>query len=791
MVEARQIGPYRLERLLGFGGMGEVHVAYDTRRDRQVALKLLPAAYSRDEEFQRRFRRESHVAARLREPHVIPIHDYGEIDGQLFIDMRLVDGRDVRAILDDRGALPPARTVHLLGQVADALEAAHADGLVHRDIKPSNVLVTDHDFVYVVDFGIARSVGTSRTSLTLTGVTIGTLDYMAPERFAGTAIDARADVYSLACLLYECLTGGPPFPGDDLPSLMYAHLFTEPPRPSTLVEGLPPEIDAVVARGMAKQVDDRFATPTALVGAAREALGTAPVAGAAPAAGADRPAAVPVAVPAAGTPADAPPTVPTPPPGPTPPAGPTPPTGPRAGPGAGAAGGTGDAATELSVATAEAPTVRVDLSAATRLVPAPRGPSGPPPPPQGAPHPAPARRGRGRVVAFVVAAAVVAAAVVTGIVLRPTGGAPAAPGPAPAATGHDHDAAPVAAASVAVPTVRGAVSVGPTPGYLEIAPNGRFAYIANRDARVITVLDTTINQVTATIPVEAGPPQFVTFSPDSSRAYVSIYNTERTVNLVGVLDTATNTVLTTIPVGRRPFASATTPDGTRLYVPSHDDGRIEVIDTATAAVVGRISVAPNPHWVAFSPDGSRLYAANHESNVVSVIDPATDTVLTTVPVGTSPHSTTLSPDGSRVAVVNFDSNEVSIIDTASDTVVATVPVGRNPQDVAYAADGRFLYTTDVDSDTLSVVDVGGERHHPDRRRPDERGRVGRRAHRLRHAAELGHGAHPRHRGGVTAGVSRAAARDPRSASGAPARRRPAAAAAPTPRCTPSAPRAAR
>src|SRR6201994_905916 len=168
----RQVGHYRLDALLGSGGMGEVYKAYDTYRDRYIALKLLPEAFSGDREYLKRFQRESHVAARLREPHVIPIHDFGEIDGQLFIDMRLVDGADIGALLDQNGRMAPQRAVDLVSQIAHALDAAHADHLVHRDIKPSNVLVTPGDFVYVVDFGIARSMGDRQTALTVTGATI-------------------------------------------------------------------------------------------------------------------------------------------------------------------------------------------------------------------------------------------------------------------------------------------------------------------------------------------------------------------------------------------------------------------------------------------------------------------------------------------------------------------------------------------------------------------------------------------------------------------------------------------
>ena len=199
----RDVGNYRLDSLLGSGSMGEVYKAYDAQRDRYVALKLLPSALSGDPEYYRRFQRESQVVARLTEPHVIPIHDFGEIDGQLFIDMRFVDGSDLGARLRASGPIAPRRAVHLISQIAEALDAAHADHLVHRDIKPSNILVTQSDFVYVVDFGIARAIGSQQTALTITGATIGTLNYMAPERFANHDIDGRSDVYSLACLLHE------------------------------------------------------------------------------------------------------------------------------------------------------------------------------------------------------------------------------------------------------------------------------------------------------------------------------------------------------------------------------------------------------------------------------------------------------------------------------------------------------------------------------------------------------------------------------------------------------------
>ncbi|WP_290052905.1 serine/threonine-protein kinase [Amycolatopsis solani] len=269
-----QFGPYKIEGLLGRGGMGEVHRAYDTAHDRVVALKLLSDPFVADEAFRARFRRESQIVARLREPHVIPIHAYGEIDGRLYLDMRLVEGKDLKELLE-AGPLEPARAAGIVEQVAGALDAAHEDGLVHRDVKPSNVLVTSADFVYLVDFGIARSMTAEGTSITGTGNVIGTLDYMAPERFGEAPITGLVDVYALACVFFECVTGRRPFLGEGAAAQMGAHLTAPPPAPSQVRPGLPPALDAVVAHGMAKNPADRYPTASAFAEAVRAAV-TAP-----------------------------------------------------------------------------------------------------------------------------------------------------------------------------------------------------------------------------------------------------------------------------------------------------------------------------------------------------------------------------------------------------------------------------------------------------------------------------------------------------------------------------------
>lgn len=267
-------GKYQLAGLIARGGMGEVYRAYDTEHDRVVAIKLLAAHAADDEDFRRRFTRESRAAARLREPHVIPIHAYGEIDGRLYLDMRLVEGDDLSTTLAKRGPLPPAFAVDVVGQIAAALDAAHAEGLVHRDVKPSNILVDRGGFAYLVDFGIARPL-TSNADITGTGIPIGTVAYMAPERFAQGPVDHRVDVYSLACLLFQCLTGSLPFPEGNALAQMHAHLNTAPPKLTAFRPDLPLALDEVVAVGMAKDPAKRYASAGELAAAAKQALSSA------------------------------------------------------------------------------------------------------------------------------------------------------------------------------------------------------------------------------------------------------------------------------------------------------------------------------------------------------------------------------------------------------------------------------------------------------------------------------------------------------------------------------------
>jgi predicted Ser/Thr protein kinase len=271
-----KIAGYRVESLLSRGGMGEVYLAEQDAPKRKVALKLLAPELSEDEGFRERFARESEAAASIDHPNVIPIYASGEANGTLFIAMRYVEGTDLRTLLAEQGPLQPDRAVRICAQIAHALEAAHERGLVHRDVKPANILVGRNDHAYLSDFGLIRRSEVS-TAITRTGQFMGTIDYVAPEQIKGGEIDGRADVYSLGCVLYECITGAPPFGRDSEVATIYAHLEDPPPRPSSKHPGMSPALASTVQKAMAKRPEERFATAgemaDALRGGSRVGLG--------------------------------------------------------------------------------------------------------------------------------------------------------------------------------------------------------------------------------------------------------------------------------------------------------------------------------------------------------------------------------------------------------------------------------------------------------------------------------------------------------------------------------------
>jgi serine/threonine-protein kinase len=262
-----RIGGYEIETFLGRGGMGVVYKARHLRLGRMVALKVLAPELAADENFRTRFVRESQMAASIDHPNVIPVYDADEVDGDLFLAMRYVDGTDLKQIIETHGALDPDKALSVLSQIAGALDAAHAKGLIHRDVKPGNVLVgladTGSEHVYLTDFGLTKH-SSSHSGLTATGAFVGTIDYIAPEQIEGKSIDARTDIYALGCVLYELLTGQVPFKKDADVAVMYAHLMDPRPKVTEANPALPVAVDAVLDKAMARDPDDRYSTASAM-----------------------------------------------------------------------------------------------------------------------------------------------------------------------------------------------------------------------------------------------------------------------------------------------------------------------------------------------------------------------------------------------------------------------------------------------------------------------------------------------------------------------------------------------
>jgi outer membrane protein assembly factor BamB/predicted Ser/Thr protein kinase len=267
-----EVAGYRIESVLGQGGMGTVYVAEQSSPTRKVVLKLLRPELSTDHAFRRRFIHESEAAATTEHPNIVPIYSAGEADGILYIAMRFVEGTDLRDLIATEGRLDPDRAVQILSQVAGALDAAHARGLVHRDVKPGNILLDRHGNAYLTDFGLIKRSDVS-TGITLTGQFMGSVEYCAPEQIRGEEIDGRADVYSLGCVLFECLVGRPPFERDTEIATLYAHLEQEPPALSSVALNSNAELDAVVSKALAKHPAGRYATAGDLARDARRAAG--------------------------------------------------------------------------------------------------------------------------------------------------------------------------------------------------------------------------------------------------------------------------------------------------------------------------------------------------------------------------------------------------------------------------------------------------------------------------------------------------------------------------------------
>ena len=269
---------YRIERLLGVGGMGMVYKAAEEGSGRAVALKVVAPRFAGDLYFRRRFEREARLAAQIDHPHAVGIEDAGDAHGVLYVAMRYVDGTDLDAMIASDGRLEPTLAGAITAQVASALDVAHELGLVHRDVKPGNVLVESRDryaHALLTDFGLAKQVG-STSGLTKTGLWVGTVDYAAPEQIQGADVGPPVDIYGLGCVLYHALTGEVPYPRAREVAKITAHMLEPPPVPSQAATGIPPAFDALIARAMAKDPAERYASAGEL---GRDALAAAGVNG--------------------------------------------------------------------------------------------------------------------------------------------------------------------------------------------------------------------------------------------------------------------------------------------------------------------------------------------------------------------------------------------------------------------------------------------------------------------------------------------------------------------------------
>ena len=265
------LASYTIEAVLGRGGMGSVYLAIQKHLKRKAALKVLSPDLATDDEYRGRFLRECELIAQLEHPNIVPIYDAGEADGLLYLAMRYIKGTDLRALISERGHLSAESTLAIVEQIASALDAAHAAGVIHRDVKPANILIErPGERAYLSDFGVAKSL--SSDGLTRTGTFLGTVDYCAPEQISGKPIDARADVYSLGGVLYHCLAGQPPYIRETQAAVINAHVSDRPPALSSIRPDLPPTLDGVVATAMAKVKEVRYSSASELASAFRSAL---------------------------------------------------------------------------------------------------------------------------------------------------------------------------------------------------------------------------------------------------------------------------------------------------------------------------------------------------------------------------------------------------------------------------------------------------------------------------------------------------------------------------------------
>jgi len=668
---------HRIEGVAGRGGMGVVYRATHLVLDHVVALKVISGELAGDERFRARFRSESRIAVSIRHPNVVPIHHAGEEDGLLFVTMDLIEGTDLRGMLNEEDRLEPKRAVELVEPVASALDAAHERGLVHRDIKPGNILLERRrgsEHVYLTDFGLAKGIEAT-SGVTQSGAFVGTLDYVAPEQIKGERVDARTDVYALGCVLFELLAGKVPFAGrEEKVAKIYAHLQETPSDLHELVPDTPVALRDVVNRALAKQPEDRYQSAGDLGRAARAALEGNPVTepervvgvgAAAPTEMFDAladpaEAATPTEATEAPAPAATEPPTPVgateqhPPPEPATSALQQPPSG---------------------APPAEAPPSGPPTAEPTAPPPAPKRPT-----PADSPTYAPPEKKRSsRAVLLVVIAALALAA--GAYALLGGGGDEASKGGSSGGGGGGGDGS-ITAGQVDTTIPMEGFPVG-------IGVGTKAAWVGKREAGELTQIDPDTNKELRTI--DATSPEGVTVGEEA--VWAVDQEGAQLFKIVGASDTPQ-----TLAVSGGPADLAV--DSTGVWIALFDADQVAHVDNDTLASLGTFDVGADPYGVALG-EGS-VWITNRTDGTVSQLDPDSGEVTNTIDVGKNPKGVTVA-DG-KVWVVNTDDDTVSAI-SPGDEADAPIDVGDEPRDITFEEGSGLLWVSQGDG-TVTVIDPG-------------------------------------------------------------------------------------
>jgi YVTN family beta-propeller protein len=701
------IADCELEEIIGRGGMGVVYKARQISLDRVVALKAIAPELSGDEEFRERFKRESRIAASIEHPNVIPVYQAGESDGLLYLTMRYVEGIDLRTLIDDEGPLEPSRAARVVAQVAAALAAAHGRGLVHRDVKPGNVLIdrpAELEHIYLTDFGIARHLASTK-ALTKTGAVVGTMDYLAPEQVQGLGADARSDVYSLGCVLFETLTGRVPFPRDNEAAKMFAHMSAPVPSTTEVRPEVPGPLDKMAVMAMAKEPEQRFQSATEFAEGllAHAGTGRAPPL---PPPAHPGPVAPIVDVPAGEAATGPPPTEAA-----------APPTEAAVPP------------TEAAVPPTEAAVPPTEAAVPPTRRAAPPAEAAPPGAPAAEPSgaevgatraaapPKPARRRRVPVVVGGVAAAAVVAAVAV-IALSGGGetsdqGAEPADGGQPLAPralasvqlGRGNDGVAAGGGSVYVtdrfeaamrrlnPSSRrvvGTIRVGKNPDSVAIGEGS--VWVTNTDDNTISRVDPATSKQTAVASVGAGPEGLAVGGG-------AVWSANTAGNSVTRIDPTSNRAVD-LRAGRKPIQIAVA-EGT-AWVTAEADGTVVPLKASNGARDGDpIPVGGAPRGIAFA-SGAVWVAASKAAEVV-VVDTSSRRVIARIPVGDNPREVRAGLGAVWVTVAG--AGEVVAIDPSSRKVAARVPINGEPFGLA-VGEGR-VWASNLDGGLLTPIDPQG------------------------------------------------------------------------------------